>query len=71
METILFGLVMLAVGWLVLWFCADHSKPSKVWWPFDYRTTDPVTPAVDEPRRRGALRRSRRNPTRPWKRSGF
>jgi hypothetical protein len=71
METILFGVVLLAVGWLVLWCCADHSKPSKTWWPFDYRSSDPVTPAADEPRRRGALRRSRKNPTRPWKRSGF
>jgi hypothetical protein len=71
METILFGLVMLAVGWLVLWCCADHSKPSKVWWPFDYRSSDPVTPAADTPGPRGALRRSRKNPARPWKRSGF
>lgn len=70
MESILFGLVSLAVGWLVLWLCADHSRPSNIWWPFDYRTYDPATPAGDEPEPR-ALQRNRRNPTRPWKRSGF
>jgi hypothetical protein len=71
METILFGVVMLAVGWLVLWCCADRSKPSKAWWPFDYRTNEPAAATADEPEPRGVSRRSRKNPARPWKRSGF
>lgn len=37
METALFGMVMLAMGWLVLWCCADHARLSKTWWPFDFR----------------------------------
>ena len=37
----LFGLIMLGVGWLVIWSCVDHSKPSEIWWPFAMRTIEP------------------------------
>ena len=71
MESILFGAVMLAIGWLVFWVGTDHSKPSNIWWPFDYRTKDPVESAGDEPERRAGLQRTHRQTGRPWKRSGF
>jgi hypothetical protein len=71
MEFALFSLVMLAVGWLVLWCCADHSKPTHTWWPFDFRSSDPVTPPSDKLEPDNALRRTHLSPKRPWKRSGF
>jgi len=37
MSSILLGLTMLAVGWLVIWTGKDHSRPSKTWWPFAMR----------------------------------
>jgi hypothetical protein len=70
LESALFLLVMLAVPWLVLWCCTDHSEPSKTWWPFDFRTSDAASPQADRHDARSALRRNRQNPTRPWKRSG-
>jgi hypothetical protein len=71
MQSLLFGVTMLTVAWLVLWCCADHSKPGNSWWPFDMRSRDPVAPDGEELKPQGALRRTRQNPTRPWKRSGF
>ncbi len=68
METVLFGSVMLAVGWLVLWCCVDHSRPSKTWWPFDFRLNpmeDEKKPTAKAPPRRGAPVRSQR-----WRQSG-
>jgi hypothetical protein len=70
MQDALLGVTMLGIGWLVVWCCTDHSKPSNRWWPFDFRTSDPVTPPT-EPEPRGTLWRTRQNPTRRWKRSGF
>ena len=67
MEAILLGVMMLAIGWLVVWFCNDRSKPDHTWWPFDYRTRDEEKPAPNLPDRQ----RTRHNPTRPWKRSAF
>ncbi len=71
MDSVLFGMVLLAIGWLVFWVCADHSKPTDVWWPFDYRKRDSVVPTSDEPKPNGVPWRSRQNAARPWKRSGF
>ena len=70
MQSVLFGLVMLAVGWLVLWCCVDRTQPSNTWWPFDFRESDPATPKSDKQEPNGKLLRSRQNPTRSWKRSG-
>ena len=70
MQGVLFGLVMLGVGWLVLWVCVDRSQPSNIWWPFDYRESDPVTPKSDQQEPDGRLQRTRRNRARPWNRSG-
>lgn len=44
MDSLLFGIVMLAMAWLVLWCCIDHSRPGKTWWPFDYRLNRPREP---------------------------
>lgn len=71
LETALFGMVMLAVGWLVIWFATDRSKPSNTWWPFDYRESEKANAAADEAKPKAAVQRVRQNPTRPWKRSGF
>jgi hypothetical protein len=66
----LFGLIMLGVGWLVIWSCVDHSKPSETWWPFAMRTTTgPVTIRADEPPQQIAPWRASENPSRPWRRS--
>ena len=46
----LFGLIMLGVGWLVIWSCVDHSKPSETWWPFAMR----IDRAGYDPRGRAA-----------------
>jgi hypothetical protein len=40
MESAVFLLIMIGVGWLVIWSCVDHSKPSQIWWPFDLRSMD-------------------------------
>lgn len=71
MDSILLGLVQIAVAWLVVWLCTDRTKPSKAWWPFDYRTTDPVQPTDDGQEVRDAAWHSRRKPKRPWKPSGY
>ncbi len=36
MDSTLFLLVMIAVGWLVIWCCVDPAKRSRAWWPFDF-----------------------------------
>ena len=46
---------MLAVAWLVLWCCADHSKPGNSWWPFDMRSRDPVAPDGEELKPQGDI----------------
>ncbi len=46
MGSLLYGLVMLGVGWLVFWSVADHRRPSQLWWPFAMRGT--VYPAPQE-----------------------
>ncbi len=48
MNAVLFGLIMLGVGWLAIWCCFDHSKQSTIWWPFDIRSTKLATSADDE-----------------------
>ena len=70
MQSVLFWLVMAAIIWLVLWLCTDRSNPSDKWWPFDFRTSDPVTPQADAKETRGDWRGTRQNPARPWKRFG-
>jgi hypothetical protein len=69
MQDALLGLTMLAVGWLVVWFCTDRSNPSNTWWPFDFKTSDPMEPQGDEPAPRAGWR-DRRHPSRQWKRFG-
>lgn len=72
MSSILLGLVLLAVGWLVIWTGKDHSRPSKTWWPFAMRDEAKLT-AKEEPswanRRRGGV--AGKPVQRPWRRSGF
>jgi hypothetical protein len=72
MSSVLLGLTMLAVGWLVIWTGKDHTQPSKTWWPFAMRESAP-------PKTSGfGLRRSRLHRAasadapdqRPWRRSG-
>jgi lysylphosphatidylglycerol synthetase-like protein (DUF2156 family) len=70
MEAALFWVIMVAVGWLVFWCCTDHTKPSDTWWPFDFRTSDSDASQADKQDAPSVLRRSRQNPTRPWKRFG-
>jgi hypothetical protein len=36
MEGSLFLVVMIAVGWIVIWSFLDRSKNGRTWWPFDY-----------------------------------
>jgi hypothetical protein len=55
---------------LVFWCCTDHTKPSDTWWPFDFRTSDSDASQADKQDAPSVLRRSRQNPTRPWKRFG-
>ncbi len=69
METLLFGMIMLAFGWLVLWVCIDRSEPSRTWWPFDYRDRGEPRRAEIQPNDRRPW--DRRTPKQPWKRSGF
>lgn len=68
METLLFGIVMLAVAWLVLWSCADHVPPTKTWWPFDFR----LSPAKDTSKPPRSPQWGHRQPQRNvrWNRSG-
>jgi hypothetical protein len=68
METALFGSVMLAVGWLVLWCCIDHSRPSKTWWPFDY-CLDPAQQAKEQAGNRTSGRRISTR-SQKWRASG-
>lgn len=35
MESILFGLCLIAVVLLIVWVERDPTRPSKQWWPFD------------------------------------
>jgi hypothetical protein len=74
----LFGLIMLGVGWLVIWSCVDHSKPSETWWPFAMRTRSSVTSAPTETWRRDGsqggtqpVQTVRQDPNRRWQRSDF
>jgi hypothetical protein len=69
LETLLYGMTMLAFGWLVVWLVTDRSKPSKTWWPFDYRDGD--AKPVDEAAPKGTGQWNRQKPTTPWKPSGF
>jgi hypothetical protein len=68
METILLGSVMLAMGWLVLWCCIDHSRPSKTWWPFDFRLI-PATVAKGQEGKRAPKQKSPKR-GRQWRPSG-
>lgn len=68
METLLFGIVMLAIGWLILWCCVDHSRPSKTWWPFDFRLS-PAKDTQESPRRSGWTQRNQQG-SRRQKQSG-
>jgi len=70
MDSILFGLIQLAVAWLVAWCCVDRSKADTNWWPFDIRSTDKDASVSDATEPNAGLRRYRQAPTRPWKRSG-
>jgi hypothetical protein len=71
MEVLLLGAVQLAIGWLVVWYCIDRSKPSKTWWPFDY-VINPAAPTTEEESKpTDTLRIGRRQTARPWRRSGF
>jgi hypothetical protein len=70
MQDALLGLAMLAVGWLVIWFCTDRSKLINTWWPFDFKTSDPIERLGDEPAPSAGWRRNRWHPRRQWKRSG-
>ena len=70
MDSILFGVILIAIAWLVAWCCVDRSKPNTNWWPFDIRSTDDNASATDATGRNAGLRRPRQAPTRPWKRSG-
>jgi hypothetical protein len=56
MDSLLFGIVMLAMGWLTLWCCIDHSRPSKTWWPFDFRLV-PTKDTQERPSKPGRGRR--------------
>ncbi len=69
MTAILLLMVMVAFSWLVIWVCADRSKPSKTWWPFDYQDEGNPAKAGTPPNDRRPW--DRRKPTPPWKRSGF
>ena len=70
METLLFGVVLIAVGWLVAWCCTDHSTPSETWWPFDMRQHEAAAPKTGQANTRDRPWRNRQPPARPWKRSG-
>jgi hypothetical protein len=53
MSSVLLGLTMLAVAWLVIWTGKDHSRPSKAWWPFAMRESGaPKKAAVGRARSR-------------------
>jgi hypothetical protein len=69
MDSILFLMVMIAMGWVIIWYCADHSKPSRTWWPFAIRENDG---AGREPEANPHVVGARRVPTietRPWRQS--
>jgi hypothetical protein len=66
MESFVFLLIMIGVGWLVIWCCVDHSKPSEIWWPFDLRSKD--APDTERPHYKPKLAQARTGPPRPWHR---
>jgi len=72
MSSILLGLTMIAVAWLVIWTGKDHSRPSKTWWPFAMReAVPPKTTGLGLARSRLQRRASATGPDqRPWRRSG-
>jgi hypothetical protein len=69
MDSVLFAVIMVAFGWLVAWICADRSKPTNTWWPFDYKDGDKSAAPGTVPNARRPW--DRRKPTTPWNRSGF
>jgi len=75
MQSVLLGLIMVAVGWLVVWSVYEPDDTSKYWWPFKMKQTQSA--ATEEatsptPWRRGShpKRPRSRQPTttRPWQR---
>jgi hypothetical protein len=72
MNSILLGLTMIAVGWLVIWTGKDHSRPSKTWWPFTMREAVPPKTTGLGPARSRLQRRASASESdqRPWRRSG-
>jgi hypothetical protein len=64
MEGILFLVVMIAVGWIVIWSFVDRSKSGGIWWPFDYISREkPIE--IQEARRTSAQTAFER--PRPWR----
>jgi hypothetical protein len=74
MSSVLLGITLLAVAWLVIWAVKDHTKPSQSWWPFAMRDEAAPPPAQGRDRnRRHAFRETRTqegNAQPPWRRSG-
>ncbi len=66
MEGAIFLLIMLGVGWLVIWCCVDHSKLSRIWWPFDLRSRD--MSETGQQRQKPQVQQARVDPPRPWQR---
>lgn len=64
MDALLFLSIMIAVGWVVIWCCVDHSKPSRAWWPFDMREHQGGAEPEAKPQSRATIVE-----TRPWRRS--
>ena len=63
MQSVLLGLIMVAVGWLVVWSVYEPDDTSKYWWPFKMKQTQSA--ATEEatsptPWRRGSHARSAR-----------
>lgn len=61
MESILFGLCLIAVVWLILWVERDESRASDRWWPFDMKGFLPLkkAPATHSWRNAAQQRRPR------------
>jgi cell division protein FtsN len=63
MQSVLLGLIMVAVGWLVIWSVYEPDDTSKYWWPFKMKQPQSAAPAEatsETPWRRRSHARSAR-----------
>jgi hypothetical protein len=71
MDSALFGLTMLAVGWLIVWVTVDRSKMPNAWWPFTMKAMKSEEDTSNQANSSQSQIIRQPVPKRPWKRSGF